>query len=132
MKGRVNGENIREFIGPDLASQVPGEIAEGPDVIGSLVARFGEAEVIGQLVARFYELGDDGTLHTEHSWQRFELDTGRRTALGLGLQHVLSLADQAVESAELDYTTATVTIGRAICQFKLDQINGETFTVPVQ
>ena len=52
MKGRVNGENIREFIGPDLVSQVPAEVTEGRDVMGSLVARLGEAQVIARRAAR--------------------------------------------------------------------------------
>lgn len=121
LNGRVNGEELREFLPTDLYSRIPdnSEMTD-KEIISYLKENLGEKRLIKQLVDNFFKLGKAGEDHADKSWKTLGLDASKRTETGRALQSLLEVIDQKVEEPGVDELHGKIRINN----------NYVTFTMP--
>jgi hypothetical protein len=103
LNGRVNGEELVDFLPADLYSLIPeNSTMTDKEIIAFLREQTGEDRLIKSLVDNFFNIGKEGEKHADESWNILGLDTNRRTETGLALQILLGVIDQAVEDLGIE------------------------------
>jgi hypothetical protein len=117
--GRVQGEDLRSFLGETLLAGLSEEVPDDKTVVSILRERWGEAGLVERLIDRFYALGREGLEHAQHSWRRLGLSPQHRTPLGLALQQALVAADRHAQDADWSEAKGWIEVGRYECAITL-------------
>ena len=73
------------------------------------------------LVDHFFELGKAGEEHADQSWRKLGLDTNKRTAIGVALQALLVVIDQAVEELDAEEVHGVININDGYVTFTIPE-----------
>jgi hypothetical protein len=119
LAGRVNGEPLAHFLGPELMSMAGSHPRDPRAAIDDLHRHLGERELLRRIVARFRTRGVAGWSHAQRSWARLGLPFTGRARLGLILQQLLVQADSHAESASLVQAGARITVTPGECTLEL-------------
>ncbi len=111
LHGRVNGENLRDFLPACLCSMIPENSGmTDKEMIAYLDEKLGEKRLIKYLVDNFFKVGKEGEKHADENWKILGLDTKKRTDIGLALQALLEFIDQAVEKMGVNQLHGVISI----------------------
>jgi len=103
MNGRVNGEELMEFLPADLLALLPeNTVMTDKEMMTCLREQLGEDPLVKSLVDNFFSLGKKGEKHADDSWRTLGLDTKKRTDIGLALQALLGGIDRTVEEMGIE------------------------------
>jgi hypothetical protein len=136
LNGRVNGEELVDFLPADLSDSLPAKATmTGKQIIAFLREQVGEERLIKSLVENFFNLGREGENHAERSWKLLGLDTNKRAVIGHTLQALLVVIDQTVEALGIGELHGMITIDAAHVTFNIsdgsivDSIEGQQMTI---
>lgn len=122
LNGRVNGETLKDFLPADLQALVPADSAMTDlETIVFLREQTGEDRLMKSLVDHFFKLGRDGEDHADDSWTILGLDTNKRAGIGLALQSLLEVIDQAVEQLEIEELHGVININNRYVTFTMPE-----------
>ena len=119
LAGRVNGEPLAHFLGPELMSMAGSHPRDPRAVVDDLRRCLGTRELVRRIAARFRTVGMVGRPHARRSWARLCLPYAERTRLGLTLQRLLVQADSHAESASLVQADARIDVTPGECTLEL-------------
>lgn len=122
LNGMVNGEALKDFLPPDLYAVLPENTTmTDKETMAYLRDKVGEKYLIKSLVDNFFELGKKGEKHAIDTWKMLGLDTNKRTEIGLALQALLEVLDQAVEKLEIDELHGVISIDDNYVRFNISE-----------
>lgn len=120
LNGRVNGEELVDFLPADLSGLLPAKVAmTDKQVIAFLREQVGEDRLIKSLVENFSNLGREGENHADESWKILGLDTNKRAVIGHALQSLLVVIDQAVEALGIEKLNGVIAIDATHVTFNI-------------
>lgn len=120
LSGRVNGEELMDFLPADLYALVPEQSTmTDKETIAFLRERIGKDRLKNSLVYHFFKLGKAGETHANESWRRLGLDTKKRKDIGEALQTLLGVIDQAVEELGAEEAHGMISINNRCVAFTL-------------
>ncbi len=120
LKGRVNGETMRQFLPRDLIKLLPDGPEEGVAVIDALVREIGREPLRQALVRYFLALGADEAAEARRCFESRGLPYRLRQRLGLCVQQILSRADEELNVMGPESAEGRFVLGRAGCELILD------------
>lgn len=122
LQGRVNGEELMEFLPSGLCLLLPeNSKMTDKEIIVYLSEKLGEKRLIKSLVEHFFKLGKKGEGHADESWNLLGLDTKKRTDIGLALQSLLKIIDQTVEKTGLVELQGVISIDNRYVTFNMPE-----------
>ena len=120
LNGRVNGEDLKDFLPADLYALVPEDSAmTDRETMSYLRKRLGEDHLKTSLVDHFFKLGKAGEAHADESWITLGLDTKKRTVIGEALQSLLEVIDQTVEKSGVEEVHGVIIINNKYVTFTM-------------
>jgi len=122
LNGRVNGEKLTDFLPAELCVLHP-RLSDMTDKAYMLYLKdkLGEKPIIKSLVDNFFKLGKAGEAHADESWKRLQLDTSKRTEIGVALQTLLQVIDQTVEKLGTDKLHGSIVISNREVTFTMPE-----------
>jgi len=122
LNGMVNGEALVDFLPADLYGLIPEDSTmTDRETMSFLRERTGEDRLIKSLVDNFFKLGKEGEDHADESWKILGLDTNRRTGIGLALQSLLGVIDQAVDEQGIEELHGVISIDDRYVTFNISE-----------
>jgi hypothetical protein len=122
LNGRVNGERLMDFLPVDLLALIPkNSTMTDKETVDFLREQIGDQRLIRSLVNHFFVLGRKGENHAAASWKTLGLDASRRTAIGLALQTLLEIIDQAAETSDIEEVHGIISINNQYVTFAMPE-----------
>ncbi len=109
INGQINGEELIDFLPEELRALVP-DGTSGSEIIASLSKQLGKDRLFELLIENFFRIGHEGEGHADNTWQRLGLDKNKQTQLGLALQKLLDIIDEAVEQNDFEELNGKIEI----------------------
>jgi len=113
--GGVNGEALSEFLPPALRVLLPASAKTDRERMNALLQQLGSGALSNALIERLWEFGHQGVAEALRSWSAQGLESTRRSAIGMCLQHLLELADHHIATYQIDAAQGAFTIGNHEC-----------------
>ena len=122
LNGRVNGEELVDFLPVDLRAMIPdNSTMTNKEIIAYLRKQNGEDRLIESLVNNFFNLGQQGENHADQSWKILGLDANKRTAIGIAMQSLLEVIDQTVEELGVEELHGIMSIDAGYVSFNISE-----------
>ncbi len=120
--GGVNGEALSEFLPPALRVLLPVSAKTDRERMNALLQQRGSVALIHALIERLWEFGHQGVPEALRSWSAQGLESTRRRAIGMCLQHLLELADHHIATHQIDAAHGMFIVGNQVCRLEFASV----------